>query len=369
MNRKIKGFISVILAALMLAGVCSAASAAAPVFEDGAYATVLTGSDFQGRLTDAYDRAGKILGLMKADGMETPHSMLVGGDFTRLLFDDANPGIALIRNTVVSVYPDFDPESVACVQGNHDNPAAGFTKTGFYDMGAYCLYAINEDSFPWQQNLKIWADRLVASVAADIKANLDNMTEKGDLRPVIVITHVPLHHTTRSSGGDNKYASYIFDVLNEAGKTLDIVFLFGHNHSDSYDDYIGGAVNFMTCGDTIRIPDAKNTGKENYTEETLNFTYANCGYVGYSGNSDTETSTSTLTLGAIRLCENKIRFVKYSEDGFFRFSEVSRKNPGTALSAAEATAKHNENLWAFIKTLFAMLPKLINLYFALFFIY
>lgn len=365
--RKIKGVIAVIMAVLMLTALFVPTFAG--TFDDGAYATVVTGSDFQGRATDAYDRFGRILGLMKADGMETPHSMLMGGDFTRLLLDDANPGIMLIRNTMTSVYPDFNEESVVCIQGNHDNPAAGFTATGFYDMGAYCLYAINEDSFPWQQNLKIWADKLVASVAADLKSNLDSMISKGDLRPVIVMTHVPLHHTTRQSGGDNKYASYIFDVLNEAGKTLDIVFIFGHNHSDEYDDYIGGAVNFMTCGDTIRIPDAQNTSETVYNEYTLNFTYTNCGYVGYSNNSDNEISTSTLTAGAIRFCENTIRFVKYSEDGLFRQYEITKKNPGTATSEAQATAKQNDTLWAFIKKLFEMIPKLIDMYFAIYFIY
>lgn len=329
------------------------AFAAAP-FDDDAYASILTGSDFQDLGTKAYDRFGRLLRRMQADGLETPDSMLVGGDYTKILFDDAVPGMTQIGATLTEVYPDADPDAVICIQGNHDNPSAGFTKTGFYDMGVYCLYVINEDDYPWLQVIRPLAGLRVQALANDLKAALDGMIEDGDLRPVIVMTHLPLHHTSRALYADNRYASYLFNVLNAAGQTLDVIFLFGHQHSDDYDDYIGGSVNFMQPGDTIRVPAPDKTGEDAYTTETLTFTYTNCGYVGYANNNATETSTNVLTLGVIRLSENSFRLVKYTEDGVFRTDDVARKNPGAGadMTREGGSTRTNETLWRYATIIF-----------------
>ena len=331
-----------LLLALTLAFAAALPVFAASPFDDGAYASILTGSDFQDLGTAAYDRFAGLLGRMKADGLQTPDSMLVGGDYTKILFDYAVPGISQIRDNLVAAYPDADPDRVVCIQGNHDNPSSGFTGTGFYDMGVYCLYVINEDDFPWLQGFRPGIGAHVQKIADDIKGKLDGMIAAGDLRPVIVMTHLPLHHTDRALYADNKYASYIFNVLNDAGKTLDVVFLFGHQHSGDYDDYIGGSVNFMAPGDVIRVPKADKTGEDAYTEETLTFTYTNCGYIGYSDNSETDTSTNKLTLGVIRLSENTIRVIKYTEDGVFRVNDVARKNTGASASGGGVSMVSSE---------------------------
>jgi len=322
-------------------------------FEEDAYTTIVTGSDFQEYGTKAYDRFEKVLTVMKNDGMPTPDAMLMGGDFTKILFDYATPGMTLIKKSFTTVYPDAKEDSVIMIQGNHDNEVSGFTKTGFYDMGTYCLYCINEHDFPWLQTIRCSTG--VKKVAKDLEENLDKMINNGDLRPVIIMTHVPLHHTTRSFGSDNRYSSYLFDVINKKAETLDIVFLFGHNHSKGYDDYIGGSVNFMKPGDIIRIPDAKNPGKSNYSEETLNFTYTNCGYIGYSKNSVSETSTNVLTLGSIQLTPNKISFTKYSEEGLFSTQSVERKNIGEEGKSNTTSTLQNENLWYKFQQLFTKL--------------
>lgn len=327
MKKNAKKVLSLTLSLLLFVFTLAPAYAAFP-FTDKAYASILTGSDFQELGTKAYDRFGRLLQRMKDDGLETPDSMLVGGDYTKILFDYAIPGITQIRKKLVSVYPAADPDSVVCIQGNHDNTSSGFVPTGFYDMGVYCLYAINENDFPWLQGLRPGVGQKVQSVADDLKTALDGMIAAKDFRPVLVMTHLPLHHTSRTLYAENQYASYLFKVLNKAAETLDIVFLFGHQHSGDYDDYIGGSVNFLPPGETIRIPMADTTGENAYTYETLNFTYTNCGYVGYSDNTESATSTNVLTLGVVRISDKRIRIVKYTEDGLFRFDEVSRKNPG-----------------------------------------
>lgn len=301
-------------------------------FVKNAYATVVSASDFQHSGTEAYDRFGTILNLCKNDGMPSPDSMLVGGDYTMVLLDNAVPGISRIRHNMLEVYPDVKPESIVCIQGNHDNPKDEFAETGSYDMGAYNLFVINENDFPWNQRLR--SDKKVKALAEKIDEYLSSLIDAKDKRPVIFVTHVPLHHTDRGSYGDNMYSSYIFNVLNERAKKLDIIFLYGHNHSGDFDDYIGGSVNFLAKGDTIRIPFADKKGENCYTEEKLNFTYTNCGYIGYSDNTQSETSTNTLTMGVIQFTKDSFRFIKYSENGLYSVNDVARINKNTTVKDA-----------------------------------
>ncbi len=328
MKKYLKGAIAAVLV-LTLAFIAVFPAFTVSPFLGDAYASVVTVSDLQDSGSAAFTRFGNVLSLMKGDGLPTPGSVLVGGDFTKLLFDDAIPGVTLTRKNLTDVYPDADPDTVVCIQGNHDNPVSGLTKTGFYDMGAYCLYAVTEDDFPWLQGTRSCAEGDIKALAEDMTARFNAMIDADDLRPVIIMTHLPLHHTYRASWADNKYASYVFNAINNAAETLDMIFLFGHQHSGDYDDYIGGSVNYMQPGDLIRVPLPDRAGENCYTEETLNFTYLNCGYLGYSNNHETETSTNVLTLGAIQFSPDTIRFVKYSQDGFYRSDDVTRKNTAT----------------------------------------
>lgn len=337
MKKIFKKALCFVLAAVLVLGLaCTGLAKTSKPFADDAYATIVSASDFQHSGTEAYDRFDKVLNLAKNDGMPTPCSVLVGGDYTMVLLDNAVPGISRIRHSFLSAYPEADPESVVCIQGNHDNPKKEFAETGGYDMGAFNLFVINENDFPWNQRLRL--DKKVKNLAGVIDGYLGGLIDAGDKRPVIFMTHVPLHHTDRGSYGDNMYSSYIFNVLNERAKKLDIIFLYGHNHSGDFDDYIGGSVNFLSKGDTIRIPFADKKGENCYTEEKLNFTYTNCGYIGYSDNTQSETSTNTLTMGVIQFSKNSIRFIKYSEDGVYCVNDVERLNKNTKTSTPDYPA-------------------------------
>ena len=347
MKRNLKSALSLVLVFAML--LCfTVIGFAKSGLNKNAYATIITASDFQDEKTGAFDRFENILTIMKNDGLATPHSMLCGGDYSKIWPDYATPGVANVKDAYTSVYPDASEGSVVCIQGNHDFVSCGFTKTGYYDMGAYNLYVINENDFPWNQFLR--TPLHIKNTANDLNDTLTSLIDSGDKRPVIIMTHVPLHHTDRTLSGDNMYSGYLFDVINENAKKLDIVFIFGHNHSSDYDDYIGGAVNFMAPGEKIRIPLKNKFGDDCYTEETLNFTYTNCGYVGYSGNSDENGSTSTLTVGAIQLTKNNIHFVKYSENGLFKTYDVARKNCSTYVSDATVTTTVQNDFVYYIMT-------------------
>ena len=360
MKQKIKR-LSVALIALLLSLTlvlsAFAALSQSGVFAEKAYTDLVTFSDCQSFGPAAFNNFGKVLRVMHNDGLPEPDALLVGGDYSRLLNDYATPGIIQLRDQYTSVYENGDPDDIITAQGNHDSRIPAFYPTGMYDMGTYCFYLINEDDYPWKQNVRTQGRKIVQKTAQNIKNSLDQMIEAGDRRPVIFITHVPLHHTDRTLGGDNKYAACLFNVINEAAKTLDIIFLFAHNHSGDYDDYIGGSVNFMAPGDTVRIPNGEDKIKVGYSEETLNFTYTNCGYIGYSKNTNSATSTNVLSLGAIRFFADRFVFLKYTEDGLFRQDEVERKNAASEsdLQQAATTAnlkRNNEKLWEFEKKVF-----------------
>ena len=357
MKQKAKRLSIALLALLLTVTLVLSAVAAlneSGVFAEKAYTDLVTFSDCQSFGPGAFNNFGKVLSVMHDDGLPEPDALLVGGDYSRLLNDYATPGIIQLRDQYTAVYENGDPDDIITAQGNHDSRIPAFYPTGMYDMGTYCFYLINEDDYPWLQLLRTQGKKTVQRTAKNIKTALDQMIADGDTRPVIFITHVPLHHTTRTFGGDNLYASYLFDVINEAAKSLDIIFLFAHNHSGDYDDYIGGSINFMAPGDTIRIPDPEKLSKTTYREETLNFTYTNCGYIGYSKNSNTETSTNALSLGAIRFFADKFVFLKYTEDGLFRQDEVQRMHPASEedmqqAATTSALKRNNEKIWNFEK--------------------
>ena len=54
-------------------------------------------------------------------------------------------------------------------------------------------------------------------------------------------------------------------------KGLNIFFLFGHDHSNGWDDYLGGSCVCLEKGDTINI--AKKGNQFKWETKTLNFTY------------------------------------------------------------------------------------------------
>ena len=355
-----------VVAILLFSGV--QAFAGGDIFAAESYADILTLSDVQTWGPGTFKTFGKIIRSLQNDNMPQPDSVLVGGDFSRFMGDYATLGIIQLREQYLNIFPDANPDDIVCIQGNHDQSVASFCPTGMYDMGTYNLFIMNEDDFPWKQGDSKGAEDTVKATASKLSASLDKLAADGDRRPVIVLTHVPLHFTRRASFGDNLYSSYIFDVLNRAGEKLDIIFLFGHNHSDDYDDYIGGSVNYIARGETIRIPSPENRGENGYTEETLNFTYTNCGYIGYSGNGNSDSSTNLLTLGVIRLFADRIEILKYSETGYYRGDDIERINPATQGDTAAVTTSANleYNNPEFRKIEFAILVPILRLYLRIF---
>ena len=292
-----------------------------------AYAVIFSASDFQS--DTCYTNFSNMMQAAQSDGItETPDGFLFGGDYTAGS-EDPSVQVPKVIDTIQGVYAGYPEDNMIFVQGNHDAANSVLTNTGFHAFEDFVVYSINEDDFKHSQYSKTGYGDTVSALAEKVAAEFDVLTETGDKRPVFVITHVPLHHSSRSSYGDNLYSKYLFDVLNKYGEKLDIVFLFGHNHSSTYDDYIGGAVNYLAKGEEIRIPipDTSQQGASGYTKETLNFTYMNCGYVGYSNNSESSTSTKTLTMSAIELCPTRMVVSRYTTSGQYNEEIIELVNP------------------------------------------
>lgn len=124
------------------------------------------------------------------------------------------------------------------------------------------------------------------------------------------------------------YAGYIFDVVNEAAKSLDIIYMTGHEHSKGWACYLGGACMFRAAGETLLIPEPgdRTDWTDEFREETLNFTYMNAGFTGYYMNCAAEEYSSdpdspyraadeTLTCSTAEIYADRIVITRYDGEG------------------------------------------------------
>ena len=231
------------------------------------------------------------------------------------------------------------------VQGNHDRLTEQITPTGLHEYENYLIYVLNtEEDFPWKQGKTAGCLAKVRASSAAMKKCFDELIKRGETRPVFIAGHVPLHFTARTSSlhttGDNLYSSLIFDVVNEAAKSLDIVYLFGHNHSKGWDCYIGGSSVYKAKSDTILIPvfSDEMINTDEYSKEKLEFTYLNAGYTGYYMNCGTaeldagtvgeyHAADETLTGTVFEIFDDRIVITRYDADGVHALGHAGEADP------------------------------------------
>lgn len=261
---------------------------------------VIAGSDFQARggHTAGAQTVSSILTQMQDAGYTEADGFLFCGDYDYSTVNNqtsTEAGITALKNAVTGTYGTLTDDRMVLVEGNHDAAAAsGLAASGAHDADAYGVYVINEDDYMWNNSnettIQRTANALDAYLDAKAAASYDN--------PIFVLSHLPLHYSMRTKNdGDGKYANYIFDVLNKAGDNgLNIIFLYGHDHSNGWDDYLGGAAVYLAKGDQINIAQASKT---EFNVETLNFTYMNAGFTGYYENRNGADDTLTMTVFSI----------------------------------------------------------------------
>ena len=297
---------------------------------------VLAGSDFQASSHDA--GATIVSGLLDKIKVDYPtmNGFLFAGDYDVQYADSAN-GKAKLQETVQAVYGAGMHEIY--VQGNHDGDGlvgSTLTASGANDAENYGVFVINEKDYMWHND----DEATIKKTAENLKAYLNAKRNAGYTKPIFVVSHLPLHYCmrTRSGGSDGMHANYIFDVLNEAGNAgLNIIFMFGHNHSHGWDDYLGGAAIFLTPGNNINIAQNSTTVFE---KETLAFTYMNAGYVGYYGTTYNSAVDKTLTMTTFAITDSDVTISRYDSNGTHNLKSAGVYNveyPDSAYYSTDTT--------------------------------
>lgn len=340
----------------------------APVNEVAAQAngvtTVIACSDFQypGTNGQGDDEGGaqivkNILNVIKNNGITNADGFICAGDYSYGYSTNANTlktHLDYLKNAVKSIYG-FDLNEVY-VQGNHDQVTPdpnknGLSKSGAHDTNAYGVYVINEDDYMWASNAShsstsysgMSAEAIVKQTAANLKTYLDAKTAEKYDKPIFVVSHLPLHYSMRTrNDGDCMYANLIFDVLNTAGNNgLNIIFMYGHDHSNGWDDYLGGSCVYLAKGSSINIAQSSQT---NFKTETLKFTYMNAGFTGYYENRNS--ADNTLTMTVFQIYGDRVEVSRYSANGIHNlkcigvtnhYKHESGYSPDTSIVESPAT--------------------------------
>jgi len=211
-------------------------------------------------------------------------------------------------------------------EGNHDDPALpGLAPDGNNDPagGKYGVFVINEEEYDQFGN---GGEAQAAAMQAYFNEKLAD--ESWGNKPIFVLCHVPLHYSMRTETSNNaKTARPMVDVLNNAGAAgLNILFLFGHNHSGGYDDFLGGGSVYLKKGDTMMVPEYGDNFKYNWDTVTLNFTYMNVGYVGYCADHGVSADvTLTVTTYCIQ-SDGSVIITRWDKDGVHNLKSKGVKN-------------------------------------------
>jgi len=318
---------------------------------DGLLATLLFASDYQyeSGWDEPRETLTKIIDASKADG-KMIDSLIMCGDYSNEYkqYDyqiSPEEAISEISSLAQSECPSLKSDQILFVQGNHDSLTESISDTGLHEYKDYLVYVLNtQNDFPWSQGKTSGCLDKVRRSSEEMKRCFDELIESGETRPVIIAGHVPLHFTARTSSrhttGDNLYASLVFDVVNEAAKSLDIVYLFGHDHSKGWDCYLGGGSVYKSVGDVLLIPkfDENSVTTDEYSEERLNFTYMNAGYVGYYMNcgedelangskENYDAADMALTGTVFELYPDRIVLTRYDTDGIHDMGGEGCANP------------------------------------------
>ena len=272
---------------------------------------VIAGSDFQNKSGDEAGAATvtSILTQIQKD-YTSVDGFLFAGDYdqdTHNSNTEVTKGITALMQAVQDKYTNINYDNTILVQGNHDNAHNAIDATGANDADEYGVYVLNEDDYT------AYGGSLSNSrtLAAGLTAYFNEKIAAGYNKPVFVVSHVPLHAGPRvAHDGTAKYAEPIFDAINDAAKDLNIIFLFGHNHSKDHDAFLGGSAIYLEKGDTLYVANGSTT---TFVEKTLNFTYMNAGYVGYY--EDYSDADSALTMTTFEIVGNEVTIRRYDANG------------------------------------------------------
>ena len=293
--------VALLLCMVMLIGFVPVSALAADAA--GNPTIVIAGSDYQ-----ASNSGATMKSIISQMGYDSIDGVLMGGDYnggSKIYSSAAEVKAVDTALTKAGVSTSADR---IYVQGNHDTDLSPsdsgnlLSTEGEHDTDYYGVYVINQEDFPWQNS----SSTLVGNTASALGEYLDAKVSANYSKPIFVVTHLPLHVTSR---GDNKYARLIFNELEAAGEAgLNIIFLFGHNHSGGYDAYLGNGSIYLPKGSSLTVVDGSSS---TYTDSSISFTYMNYGYLGNIAGS----SCTHQTMTAFEITDSQVTVKRYAEDG------------------------------------------------------
>ncbi|MBQ8624130.1 MAG: metallophosphoesterase [Oscillospiraceae bacterium] len=299
-------------------------SCTAALNQTDATTTLIACSDFQH--PDGNEPGQEILEsfvqTLNANDITSADGLFFCGDYAHHTYgvtEETVEGIKAIKES-------FSPlvtQNMVFVQGNHDASLGteGLSPSGDNDPenDEYGVFVLHNSDYMWHNDneatIKRTAQRLIEYLNEKIVIAYD--------KPIFILSHLPLNYSMRTyHDGDAMHANYIFNVLNEAGaKGLNIFYLFGHDHSNGWDDYLGGSTVYLAKGDEILI--AQNSRTE-FKTETLNFTYLNPGYIGYYTN--VNGADDTLTVSVFTITDGTVTVSRYSREGIHNLKTQGVRN-------------------------------------------
>lgn len=322
--KRLNRAVSFILALIMVLSLAPASAFAAG--EDTVY--VLAASDFQhpNGNTAGADVVKKLGTVIKNAGFTEFDGYLHAGDYvfsSHNVQSDTETGIKDMMSAVSSVFPSITYDNTVLVQGNHDYATSLLSPSGKNDTDDYGVYVIHEDEYMDTNNV----ESTIKTTGEKLEDYLQDKLSMGYEKPIFVISHLPLHYGSRTArNGDAKYAHYLFDPMNEAGKKgLNIIYLYGHNHAYGYDNYLGGYAVYLPKGDEINIAVSGSTSS--FTSEELNFTYMNAGFTGYHCDVGYQTvNPERLSMTVFAITGNQVEVRRYNQDGLMNLKVAGVKN-------------------------------------------
>ena len=282
--------------------------------------TILACSDFQASNGNASGKqqVSAILGAMAKDGITSADGFFVCGDYD-YEYTDTKGGITALKQAVSGVVT----ENMVFVQGNHDTAVGtnGLSPSGKNDPshGKYGVFVINEDDYMWYND----NEDTVKRTAQLLTEYLNDKLAEGYNKPIFILSHLPLNYNMRTYyDGDMRYAKYFVNILNEASKKgLNLFYLFGHDHSNGWDDYLGGSSVYLKKGDTMLV---SNGTKGRYQKVEIQFTYMNAGYTGYYENHNG--GDDALTMTYITIKGSEVSIVRYDKNGLHNMKSEGVRN-------------------------------------------
>ena len=270
---------------------------------------LIAGSDFQVAAHNT-SRIEQVLATMEMHGITKADGAFFCGDYTLNSVDENQGQSSYGLGTLKRLFTPIVGSNMTFVQGNHDpEDTVGLSKAGNNDpaSGKYGAYVIHEDQYlqyNWDYSLGV-----VQKTAANLKKYLDEKVKIGWNKPIFILSHVGLHWGNRTiKEGSAIHGKLLVDVLNEAGaKGLNIIFLYGHDHSGGYADFMGGSAIYLKKGDKMEVCTGEKKGHQPCA---IKFTYMNAGYIGYYSTSE-EACDATVTMSVFRIKGNEVIITRY----------------------------------------------------------